>query len=70
MVKNTNLNRTPQSTFDLNNDGKTNSLDLAIITRNAGKKTSTLQDENIKKADLNGDGTIDKKDADLLISKL
>jgi hypothetical protein len=56
--------------YDLNGDGKTNSLDLAIITQNNGKKVTDIQDDSIKKADLNKDETIDKKDSDLLLTTL
>ncbi len=56
--------------YDLNNDGKLNSLDLAIITQNNGKKIIDIQNESIKKADLNNDGLIDKNDSDLLLSTL
>lgn len=61
---------TPVESVDLNGDGKTNSLDLAIITQNNGKQVTTITDEAIKKADINKDGTIDKKDSDLLLSSL
>lgn len=60
----------PEANFDLNNDSKVNSLDLAIITQNSNKKISDIEDERIKRADLNKDGIIDKKDADLLLSNL
>lgn len=58
------------ASFDLNNDGKTNSLDLAIITQNNGKRVSDIEDTNAKKADLNNDGTIDKNDSDLLLTNI
>lgn len=61
---------TLSASYDLNSDGKTNSLDLAIITQNSGKKVSDITDEKIKQADLNRDGTIDKKDSDLLLTTL
>ncbi len=56
------------TSYDINSDGVTNSLDLAIITQNNGKKISDLKDETAKKADLNKDEVIDKKDSDLLLS--
>lgn len=57
------------SKFDLNNDGKINTLDLAIINQNKGKKVAQA-DENVQKADVNEDGTIDQKDANLLLANI
>lgn len=47
--------------FDLNNDGKINSLDYANLQKNFGKVTTKN-----KKYDLNGDGAVNKKDQDIL----
>jgi Ca2+-binding EF-hand superfamily protein len=63
----------PQHTdtnYDLNQDGKINSLDLAIISQNNGKKVTEDSSAEIKQADLNKDGLIDKKDSDLLLTAL
>lgn len=46
--------------FDLNQDGKINSLDLSIILQNIGKKPFE------KRADINQDLTVDQKDVELL----
>lgn len=56
--------------FDLNNDGKTNSLDLAIISQNNGKKVTDIKDQSGKNADLNSDGIVDKKDAEILLTNI
>ncbi len=48
------------SIFDLNSDGKVNSVDLSILLDNLEKK---IKD---KRADFNSDGVIDQKDIDLL----
>lgn len=50
--------------FDLNNDGQINSADYAIVLRNFGKNPRE------KKADLNNDGVVDKKDLDEIASKI
>lgn len=46
--------------FDLNNDGKVNSVDLSLIVLDYGKRSKNL------KTDLNLDGLIDSDDVDLL----
>ncbi|MBI2018298.1 fibronectin type III domain-containing protein [Candidatus Daviesbacteria bacterium] len=50
--------------FDLNSDGQINSTDYAIVLRNFGKNPKE------KKADLNNDGVVDKKDLDEIASKI
>ncbi len=50
--------------FDLNNDGKINALDLAILLENYRKKGFN------KKYDLNGDNKIDQKDVNLFVNTL
>lgn len=50
--------------FDLNFDGQMNSTDYAIVLRNFGKNPKE------KKADLNNDGVVDKKDLDEIASKI
>lgn len=52
--------RTKTSIFDLNSDGKVNSVDLSILLDNLEKR---IKD---KRADFNSDGVIDQKDIDLL----
>jgi Ca2+-binding EF-hand superfamily protein len=61
---------TSNTNYDLNQDGKINSLDLAIISQNNGKKVTEDSSAEIKQADLNKDGLIDKKDSDLLLTAL
>lgn len=50
--------------FDLNSDGQINSTDYAIVLRNFGKNPRE------KKADLNNDGVVDKKDLDEITPKI
>lgn len=50
--------------YDLNDDGKINAADNAIILDNFGK------DPKDKKADLNGDGIVDQKDLDLMAKQI
>jgi hypothetical protein len=50
--------------YDLNNDGKINAADNAIILLNFGKNPKN------KKTDLNGDGKVDQKDLDLISQEL
>lgn len=45
--------------YDLNGDGKVNSVDLTIVASNLGKKGPNP-------ADLDGDGIVDKKDLELI----
>lgn len=52
------------SIYDLNNDGKINSADNAILLQNSGKNFKN------KKADLNEDGVVDKKDSDLMAKQI
>ena len=55
---------TPPPNYDLNNDGKINSADNAIILDNIGKNSKN------PKADLNKDKVVDQKDLDLIAQKL
>lgn len=61
---------TPQPTqddldkYDLNQDGKINAADNAIILQNFGKNPKD------KKSDLNQDGKIDQKDLDLMAQQI
>lgn len=50
--------------FDLNGDGKVNSLDLSVIVQNFGKNPKN------KKADLNSDGKVDQDDIDLISAQM
>lgn len=50
--------------YDLNNDGKINAADNAIILQNFGKNPQN------KKADLNKDGVVDQKDLDLIAKQI
>lgn len=52
--------------FDLNSDGKVNTLDLSTVLQNIGKNPKVLK----KSADLNSDGRVDAKDVDLVIEAL
>ncbi len=63
-------NSNSSNPYDLNSDGKINSLDLAIITQNDGKQVANDSTSEMKKSDLNKDGFIDKKDSDLLLTTL
>ncbi len=64
--------QTPQPTsaltnldkYDLNEDGKINATDNAIILQNFGKKPKN------KKADLDGDGEVTQKDLDLMSKQI
>lgn len=58
--------------YDLNNDGKINSPDYAILTTCFNKPTNTVLPGNrsCAKADINGDGKIDQKDLNLMSQKL
>lgn len=55
---------TPGPNYDLNNDGKINSADNAIILQNFGKNPKNI------KADLNKDGVVNQQDLDLISQKL
>ena len=63
----TNINK-----YDLNNDGKVNSIDYLLLPPCLGKKPSTVLPGNKSciKADINDGGTIDKEDQDLMTQKL
>lgn len=50
--------------FDLNSDGKINAADNAILLQNFGKNPKN------KKADLDGDGEVTKKDLDLMSKQI
>ncbi|MBI2022621.1 hypothetical protein HYS97_02145 [Candidatus Daviesbacteria bacterium] len=50
--------------FDLNKDGRVNSLDLSIVVQNLGKSPKVLE------ADINKDGIVDQKDIDLIKQNL
>lgn len=50
--------------YDLNDDGKINAADNAIILQNFGKNPKNIR------ADLNGDGVVDQKDLDLMAQKI
>ncbi len=50
--------------FDLNNDGKINAADNAVILNNFGKNPKD------KRADLNGDNVVDQKDLDLMAKQI
>ena len=52
----------PKNPFDLNSDGKINSVDLSIIFTNFGRKNSP--------AGVSGDGFVDQKDVDLIKKSL
>lgn len=52
------------SSFDLNNDQRVNSLDLAVVIDNIGKRVTD------KKIDINKDGKIDSIDAEIIRSSL
>lgn len=58
--------------YDLNSDEKINSADYAILSSCFGKRpnTSLPGGRSCAKADINGDGVIDKKDMDLMSQKL
>lgn len=58
--------------YDLNNDGKINSADYAILTSCFGKRPNTTLPggRSCAKADINGDGVINQKDMDLMSQKL
>ncbi|EYE87882.1 hypothetical protein Q428_10905 [Fervidicella metallireducens AeB] len=53
-------------TFDLNMDGKVSILDLILVTRAFGINKDSDKWEELKGRDLNGDGKIDEKDADII----
>lgn len=53
----------PKTKYDLNHDGKINSVDLSIVVQNLGKKGDNP-------ADLNSDKVVDQKDVDIIKSKL
>lgn len=50
--------------YDLNGDGRVNSLDLDIVLENVGR--SSKDPKFNKAADLDGDGVVDQKDVDLM----
>lgn len=50
--------------YDLNDDGKINAADNAILLQNFSKKGQGI------KGDLNGDGTVDQKDLDLMSKQI
>lgn len=50
--------------YDLNDDGKINAADNAIVLQNFGKNPKD------KKTDLNGDGVVNQKDLDLMAQKI
>jgi len=56
--------------LDLNEDGKVSIGDLAIISANYGKKSSSPDWEAVKKADVNGDGVIDILDLSAIAKKI
>lgn len=58
--------------YDLDNDGKITSIDYLLLLSCLDKKPSTTLPGNrsCAKADINGDGVIDKKDQDLMSQKL
>lgn len=58
------LNPQNLNKYDLNNDGKINAADNAIVLLNFGKNPKE------KKADLNGDGIVDQKDLDLMSKQI
>lgn len=62
--ENLDLTNVNPPSYDLNEDGKINSADNAIILDNLGKNPKN------KKADLNGDGVVDQKDLDLMAKKI
>lgn len=55
--------------YDLNNDGKVNAADNAIVLQNFGNPSTSSGLKN-KKADLNGDGIVDQKDLDLMAKQI
>ncbi|MBP1996301.1 exo-alpha-sialidase [Paenibacillus eucommiae] len=55
---------------DINHDNKVTIGDLAIMAANYGKDTSSPDWEQVKQADLNGDGKIDIEDLVALAKKL
>lgn len=55
--------------YDLNGDGKINAADNALILQNFGNPSTSSGLKN-KKADLNSDGMVDKKDLDLMAAKI
>ena len=54
------LKTPPLNKFDLNGDGKVNTIDLATLLANLGKNPKN------PRADLNGDGVVDSKDFSLM----
>lgn len=59
------------SKFDLNEDGKINAADYAIVLQNFGKKPRSDQNAAIfNKSDFSEDGIVDQKDLDLMSQKL
>lgn len=57
--------------YDLNQDGKINANDNAIILQNYGPlRSEASQKPKDKKADLNNDGVVNKKDLDLMAKEL
>ena len=59
-----------QTTGDVNNNGEINVGDLAIISKNYGKKDSDSDRSTIEHLDLNKDGIIDKYEIDFISIKI
>ena len=59
----------PIISYDLNDDGKINATDNAILLQNFGNPSASSGLKN-KKADLNSDGVIDQKDLDLMSKQI
>ena len=56
-------------TGDIDQDGVITGHDTAMISRYLADDAYTLTEEQLKLADINGDGTVDQTDADLLHAK-
>lgn len=65
-----NIQVTPGLSGDINHDNKVSVGDLAIIAANYGKDTSSPDWNQVKQADLNGDGKIDIVDLVALAKKI
>ncbi len=61
---NLDLTTVPTPQYDLNEDGKINATDNAILLQNFGKNPTN------KKTDLNSDGVVDQKDLDLMSKQI
>lgn len=57
-------------TFDLNNDGKINAADNAIVLQNYSPLKKANKNPKDKGADLNSDGVVDQKDLDLMAKQI